>query len=66
MTQYYNKELEEYDDDGFIDNEADNNDDYESEEVILCECNHEQEDHIDYMNECCYCNCQKFRPKEDE
>jgi hypothetical protein len=28
----------------------------------LCACRHIREDHVEYVGECCNCDCQNFRP----
>ena len=47
-------EIEEVDDDL---------DDLE-EESVYCTCGHLNEDHLDFENECCECECESFKPQE--
>lgn len=46
----YEKDLIE-DDDPYDDLDLNN---------LCANCGHEKEDHVDYTEECCYCDCQKF------
>jgi hypothetical protein len=32
----------------------------------ICSCGHVKEDHIDYENECCYCDCSSYKEELDE
>jgi hypothetical protein len=33
--------------------------------ILICECGHGEEEHIDYVNECCECECSEFKENEE-
>ena len=33
-------------------------------ESVYCTCGHLNEDHLDFENECCECECESFKPQE--